>query len=175
MKPRIGKYHGLVQTGSRHESHENSHEGDGSQKSGIRSLTLGPKFLNLLVVKTATLLVVVSLTACLSGCTKGSDGGDGSNASVQAEATKIFIERCSTCHGSNGAGDGTLAANLNPKPRNLQDASWQSSVDDAYLEKIIKLGGLGVGKSAAMPPNPDIADNEPIVKALVTKVRSLRR
>lgn len=148
---------------------------DGSQKSGIRGLTLGPKFTRLLVVKTAALLVVASFTAWLSGCNNGGDGGETSNTNVQAEAAKIFIQRCSTCHGPNGAGDGTLAASLNPKPRNLQDAGWQSSVDDVYIEKIIKIGGLGVGKSAAMPPNPDIANNDPVVKALVVKVRSLRR
>ena len=138
-------------------------------------LTLGTKFPNVLVVKTPALLVVTSLMSCFSGCNNNSDGGEMSNATVQAEAMKIFIERCATCHGPNGAGDGPAGVNLNPKPRNLQDATWQSSVDDAYVEKIIKLGGLGVGKSAAMPPNPDIADNERVVKALVIKVRSLKR
>jgi mono/diheme cytochrome c family protein len=85
------------------------------------------------------------------------------------------MQRCSTCHGPNGAGDGPGAADLNPKPRNLQDAAWQASVDDAYIEKIIKLGGTGVGKSAAMPPNPDLAANEPVVKALRAKVRNIKR
>jgi len=152
---------------------------DGAQKSGIRALTLGTKFPIVSVVKTPALLFVASFVALfaawLPGCNKSSDDGDDSNASAQAQATRIFIDRCSTCHGANGAGNGALAANLNPKPRNLQDATWQSSVDDAYVEKIIKLGGLGVGKSAAMPPNPDIANNEPVVKALVAKVRSLGR
>jgi mono/diheme cytochrome c family protein len=138
-------------------------------------LTFDTKFLNVSVVRTPALLLVASLAAWFSGCSKGNEGSSGSNAAAQAEAAKIFIERCSVCHGPNGAGDGAGAANLNPKPRNLQDRTWQSSVDDAYLEKIIKLGGMGVGKSAAMPPNPDLADNEPVVKALVTKIRSLVR
>ncbi|HRI67856.1 MAG TPA: c-type cytochrome, partial [Polyangium sp.] len=85
----------------------------------------------------------------------------------------LFNQRCAACHGAKGAGDGAAAANLSPKPRNLQDLNWQSSVDDTYLENIIKLGGLGVGKSAAMPPNPDLAGKDAVVKALVKKVRSL--
>lgn len=87
----------------------------------------------------------------------------------------MFIQRCAACHGPNGAGDGAAGANLNPKPRNLQDSAWQTSVDDVYLENIIKIGGLGVGKSAAMPPNPDLAGKDLVVKALVKKVRSLRK
>lgn len=148
---------------------------DVQQMCSTSGLTRATKFPNVWVVKTPALLVVTSLISCFSGCNQGSNDGEMSNAAVQAQATKIFIERCATCHGPNGAGDGPAGANLNPKPRNLQDATWQSSVDDAYVEKIIKLGGLGVGKSAAMPPNPDIADNERVVKALVIKVRALRR
>jgi mono/diheme cytochrome c family protein len=136
-----------------------------------QALTWERKFLNLFVVKASAIFIVVLVAVGFVGCGKGTS--DGSIANAQADAAKIFLERCSTCHGPNGAGDGPAGANLNPKPRNLQDASWQASVDDAYLEKLIKLGGLGVGKSAAMPANPDISDNEPVVKALVTKVRSL--
>lgn len=120
-----------------------------------------------------TLLVAISI-GWISGCSKGG-GGDDVNVEAQAEATKIFIQRCAACHGTNGAGDGPAAASLSPKPRNLQDPEWQASVDDAYIEKIIKLGGMGVGKSAAMPPNPDLAENEAVVKALRVKVRQLKR
>jgi mono/diheme cytochrome c family protein len=138
-------------------------------------LTTAQKFPTLRVVKNSATVFIALLLTASSGCNKGPDAKDDSPAAVQTEAAKIFIMRCAMCHGPTGAGSGSAAANLSPKPRNLQDSAWQDSVDDAYIEKIIKLGGLGVGKSAAMPPNPDIADNEPVVKALVTKVRSLRK
>lgn len=120
--------------------------------------------------------MATALSAFALGCGKGgSDSGGGIDPAAQAEAAKIFMQRCSTCHGNSGAGDGPGAADLNPKPRNLQDGAWQTSVDDAYIEKIIKLGGAAVGKSAAMPPNPDLASNEPVIKALRAKVRSLKK
>lgn len=85
------------------------------------------------------------------------------------------MERCATCHGNNGTGDGAGAAALNPKPRNFQDPAWQASVTDEHIENIIKVGGTGVGKSAAMPPNPDLAGKDAVVKALRAKVRSFKR
>lgn len=132
-------------------------------------------FPNLRVVKNSTVVFVALLLAAISGCNKDVETMDDSPAAAQTEAAKIFAMRCAMCHGPTGAGDGATAANLSPKPRNLRDAKWQDSVDDAYIEKIIKVGGLGVGKSAAMPPNPDIADKDLVVKALVTRVRSLRK
>lgn len=90
----------------------------------------------------------------------------------KAKAKEIFTQRCVSCHGEKGAGDGPASAGLDPKPRNFTDPEWQKSVDDAYLEKIIKMGGTAVGKSAAMPPNPDITDPA-VITALKDIVRSL--
>lgn len=124
------------------------------------------------------LLFVIASTLVLAGtgCSKGGGGSEEAlDPAAQAEAAKIFMQRCSTCHGANGGGDGPGAADLNPKPRNLQDKDWQATVTDDYIEKIIKEGGAAVGKSAAMPPNPDLVANLPVVKALRAKVRSLKR
>ncbi|CAN5881560.1 hypothetical protein BH11MYX3_BH11MYX3_18890 [soil metagenome] len=73
-----------------------------------------------------------------------------------AKGKQIFRDRCVPCHGATGHGDGPASASLNPKPRQYADPAWQASVDDAYLEKIIKYGGAAVGKSPAMPNNPDL-------------------
>lgn len=73
------------------------------------------------------------------------------------KAKTVFSQRCVPCHGATGNGDGPASAQLTPKPRNYTDKTWQASVDDAYIEKIIKLGGAGVGKSPAMPNNPDLS------------------
>jgi mono/diheme cytochrome c family protein len=91
---------------------------------------------------------------------------------AKAEAEQIFATRCTPCHGSGGGGDGPASAGLTPKPRNLRDSSWQTTVDDAYLEKIIQYGGAAVGKSPMMPANPDLA-GRPVVAALRNHVRSL--
>lgn len=84
---------------------------------------------------------------------------------------EIFAQRCVPCHGSTGHGDGPASASLNPKPRKFADAEWQRQVTDDYIEKIVKLGGAAVGKSPAMPSNPDLNDPQ-VVAGLRTVVRS---
>lgn len=89
---------------------------------------------------------------------------------VAAKAKQVFEQRCTVCHGSTGQGDGVASANLDPKPRQYSDTKWQASVTDEYIEKIIKFGGAAVGKSAAMPNNPDL--DPAVVTALKDIVRS---
>lgn len=89
----------------------------------------------------------------------------------QKAADEIFSQRCVTCHGPRGAGDGPAAAALNPKPRAFGDPNWQKSVTDEHIEKVIAQGGPAVGKSPLMPPNPDLA-GKPVIQALRAKVRS---
>jgi len=88
-----------------------------------------------------------------------------------AEAKTLFQTRCAICHGDHGAGDGPGAAALTPKPRAFADATWQASVADPQLKKTILEGGLAVGKSPGMPPNPDLQGKEEVLDALVKIVR----
>lgn len=88
------------------------------------------------------------------------------------EAKTMFAQLCSTCHGTDGTGNGPAAANLEPKPRNYTDKAWQASVTDADLAKIIVGGGPAVGKSPMMPPNPQLTDKPEVVAELVKIVRS---
>ncbi|HEY2510867.1 MAG TPA: c-type cytochrome [Polyangiaceae bacterium] len=90
----------------------------------------------------------------------------------EAQALSIFKTRCSTCHGMEGKGNGPASLTLNPKPRNYTDVNWQKSVTDDHIREIIVKGGAAVGKSALMPPNPDLADKPAVVEALMKKVRS---
>lgn len=92
-------------------------------------------------------------------------------APALAQAKEIFSSRCKLCHGADGKGDGPGAAVLDPKPRNLRDPKWQQSVTDEYIEKIILVGGKGVGKSPMMPGNPDLKSKPEIVRGLRTLVR----
>ena len=93
--------------------------------------------------------------------------------SARAEAQQIFVSRCVTCHGPEGAGNGPASAGLTPPPRNLQEPAWQTSVSDTHIEQIIQYGGAAVGKSPAMPANPDLMAKPEVVAALREHVRSL--
>jgi mono/diheme cytochrome c family protein len=90
-----------------------------------------------------------------------------------AEAKEIFQNRCTVCHGEHGKGDGPGSAALDPKPRNFTLVEWQESVTDDHIHKIIVYGGIAVGKSAAMPANPDLDAKPEVVDELVKIVRSL--
>jgi mono/diheme cytochrome c family protein len=88
-------------------------------------------------------------------------------------AREIFTSRCVTCHGALGRGDGPGAVGLVPPPRDLTDAAWQATVSDQDLEKVIAYGGFAVGKSAGMPPNPDLMARREVVAELRAMVRAL--
>jgi mono/diheme cytochrome c family protein len=125
------------------------------------------------------LLFVAALVAAIGGCSKteGPASAEKSAGPAKMEgdldgAKKVFAERCATCHGTAGAGDGPAAASLNPKPRAFGDKAWQKTITDDHIEKIIKDGGAAVGKSPLMPPNPDLLDKPEVVKGLRSLVRS---
>lgn len=122
-------------------------------------------------------VLVVGLAAAASAAVAACSSGGGSSFSpaVQQEADSIFTTRCATCHGAQGRGDGPAAAGLNPKPRDLQSPAWQSSVTDQHIRTITIGGGPAVGKSAGMPPNPDLQGKPEVVSALVARVRALRQ
>src|SRR6266852_1735774 len=50
---------------------------------------------------------------------------------ARKEASDIFKDRCVTCHGEQGRGDGPGASNLMPKPMDFHNSNWQVSVSDA--------------------------------------------
>ncbi|HEY2406616.1 MAG TPA: c-type cytochrome [Polyangiaceae bacterium] len=90
-------------------------------------------------------------------------------------ARSLFQSKCVVCHGSVGQGDGPGAAALTPKPRAFADATWQGSVTDEQIGNTIIAGGAAVGKSPAMPPNPDLGDKDAVVKELVKIVRAFKK
>ncbi len=68
-----------------------------------------------------------------------------------AKGKEKFNQICASCHGPQGHGDGPAAAALNPKPRDLGDAKYVSTLTDEHMFKTDKEGGAAVGKSPLMP------------------------
>lgn len=89
-----------------------------------------------------------------------------------AEALAIYLQRCATCHGDKGRGDGPAAAGLMVKPRRFSDAFWQDSESDLHLAKAIVEGGFAVRRSSAMPPHPDLKAHAAGLVAVVRAFRS---
>jgi high-affinity iron transporter len=73
-----------------------------------------------------------------------------------AIGTRLYQARCAQCHGTDGRGDGPLAATLTPPPINFHDASRQSQRSVYSLYSTITLGVAGT----AMRGFDDLSDNE---------------
>ncbi len=89
----------------------------------------------------------------------------------RAKAGDIFKEKCATCHGDDGRGNGPAAANLKPRPIDFHSHNWQKSASDDKITKAIIFGGRAVGLSGQMAPNPDLENEPAIVAALVERIR----
>ena len=92
----------------------------------------------------------------------------------RVEAQKVGNDKCVTCHGNRGMGDGPGAAALNPKPRTFKDPKWQQQTKDDRIAKVIVEGGGSVGLSEGMAPNPELKDKPEVVAELVKIVRSFK-
>ncbi|MBI2374352.1 MAG: hypothetical protein HYV07_10195 [Deltaproteobacteria bacterium] len=90
-----------------------------------------------------------------------------------ADAEAFFSSRCAVCHGPLGRGDGPAARALVPRPRDLSQRSWQSSLTDDELRRVVVEGGLSIGLSPAMPSHPELRGRTDLLEALVRLVRKL--
>lgn len=120
---------------------------------------------------TRSLSSLLVVTALLGAC-GGGESQPATDPKVVAEAKQVWDQKCSTCHGTDGRGDGAAGAALEPKPRNFHDRAWAGRVQDDHLKKVIVEGGAAVGLSANMAPNPELKDKPAVVDELVKKVRS---
>lgn len=127
-------------------------------------------------------VVAIALLAATTACTKDSGSGAGGAASatttaaagkITPEVKEMFKQRCASCHGETGHGDGPASAALNPKPRAYSDVAWQNKVTDQDIKNTITMGGAAVGKSPIMPASPDLND-KPELDGLVAYVRSFK-
>src|SRR5262245_51698951 len=129
----------------------------------------------------ASVLVLSLCVACggpgdrqaSAAATPAADAGAAFGADARSEGKKVFEPICWTCHGMSGHGDGPASAGLEPKPRNLGDAAWQKTVTDEHIRNVVTMGGAAVGKSPAMPAQPQLKGNQAVLDALIAHVRSL--
>jgi len=81
----------------------------------------------------------------------GSLLADAAGKGDPAKGKEKYTQICASCHGQGGKGDGPAAAALDPKPRNLSDPKYVSTLSDEQIFKTVKEGGAAVGKSPLMP------------------------
>jgi mono/diheme cytochrome c family protein len=110
-------------------------------------------------VKTARFAVLLAVTLVLCGCSprpaRKAAAGRPASTPLSYEmrlGRATYQHYCQNCHGETGAGDGFNAFNLDPRPRDLSEASFQKKKTDAELADAIQRGGSGVGLSSMMPP-----------------------
>ena len=65
-----------------------------------------------------------------------------------ARGKELYARYCTGCHGVDGRGE---AKTFRPNVGNLAVKAYLDQVSDEYLFAAIKLGGVAVGKNAAMP------------------------
>jgi mono/diheme cytochrome c family protein len=61
---------------------------------------------------------------------------------------RLYVERCSACHGEHGRGDGPTAPALVPPPRDFGDAAFWKERTTTELSAVVKDGKPGT----MMPP-----------------------
>ena len=92
---------------------------------------------------TTTLLLIMTL-GFITTLGYAEDKGNAADGKVQ------YDNICASCHGAAGKGDGVASAALDPKPRDLSDAAYVSTLSNEHLYKVISEGGASVGLSPMM-------------------------
>jgi high-affinity iron transporter len=83
------------------------------------------------------------------------------------EGEGLYTQRCASCHGVAGAGDGTLARSLTRLPPEIGTVAWQIEHSDEQLGQVVRDGIAGT----SMPPSRELSDSQ--VKSVVAYVRTL--
>lgn len=77
-------------------------------------------------------------------------------AAALSAGQSAFLANCAMCHGTWGAGDGPLAAQLEQgakvRPANLTDGARLRSIGRNEVIRVIELGGSHTARSNLMPP-----------------------
>ena len=85
----------------------------------------------------------------------------------QLEGEGLFTQRCASCHGVSGAGDGTLARSLTKLPPEVGTVAWQVEHTDEQVALVVREGMPGT----AMPASRDLSDSQ--ATSIVAYLRTL--
>jgi FTR1 family protein len=83
------------------------------------------------------------------------------------EGEGLYTQRCATCHGVAGAGDGVLARSLTRLPPEIGTVAWQVEHSDEQLAEVIR-GGIA---ATAMPASAELTPAQ--LQSIVAFVRTL--
>ncbi|MEO7711575.1 MAG: cytochrome c/FTR1 family iron permease [Gemmatimonadaceae bacterium] len=85
----------------------------------------------------------------------------------QLEGEGLYTQRCASCHGVSGAGDGTLARSLTKLPPEIGTVAWQVEHSDEQVALVVREGMPGT----AMPASRDLSDSQ--AASIVAYLRTL--
>ena len=74
---------------------------------------------------------------------------DDAHSAQAARGHRVFLQRCATCHGPQGRGDGQNAYNLQPPPPDFQESLAKLPAGDR--RKVIAGGTAALGRSPLCP------------------------
>jgi mono/diheme cytochrome c family protein len=102
-----------------------------------------------------TSLILLSVAACRAPSPPAKDAvqeafQDDALTAQQARGHRVFLQRCATCHGPEGRGDGQNAFNLEPPPPDFQESL--SRLSPADRRKVVESGTAALGRSPLCPP-----------------------
>lgn len=85
----------------------------------------------------------------------------GSTPDLVARGKEVYNVNCYTCHGTEGKGDGSAGASLNPKPRNFHAAvgEWKNgtSAKAIYVTLMYGVPNSGMASYKALPVQDRVA------------------
>ncbi len=89
--------------------------------------------------------------------------------SFAQSAKELYGQKCASCHGASGKGDGPAGKFLKPPPKDFATALKGKS--DEWISKSIQQGGPAVGLAPSMPAYKDLTPAQ--VKEIVEYVKKL--
>ena len=88
-----------------------------------------------------------------------------------AAGEKVFLDRCTGCHGRKADGKGPNSLDISPRPRNLRNSAFINNATDKRLFTSITYGVEGT----AMPSWTDYGLTQQDIGNLINFIRSLNR
>jgi len=101
--------------------------------------------------KTGVVVVGLVGLGLLTGQPASPDLVDQDLPAATVDGAELYAKHCSSCHGSKGGGDGSLASAFNPPPTDLTDGETMAALtDEAILEAMSSGKGTMPGFGSAL-------------------------